>query len=379
MQLSNIPTKYQIPWANSAGGSYIRTVPVASQIGVQNGAASFTDGFVPENFTAVTAGGVPPFGQDFNGLLNVETAWTQWFQAGGPVYYDGTFATEIGGYPQGAMVQSNVVAGNFYVSTADNNTTDPDSAASANWIGAPGLMTTGFTQWRPTAEVLTGWVRANGLTLGSAASGATGLASASALLLYRWLWTNFSNSVCPVTGGRGANATADFNANKPIQLLAMQACAPAGVDTMGGGTTTYFASVPVVSGSATAPGSVLGESLHQLTQGELPAVSPTFTGNLGSVSFSGTFTGSPSSVSVTSTISTIGTTDLVSFQSYSSGPLFRSNTTYSSVNSTGSTTASGSVSGSGSTTPSGTISALGSGSSHNTVQRTMLGTWYLKL
>lgn len=129
---ASAPTKMQIPFGNSAGGSYIRTVPVASQIGIQNGAASYTDGFPPLNFTPVNAGGVPPFGQDMNGILNAITSHTRWWAAGGPVYYDGTYQTAIGGYPKGACIQSATTTARIWCSTVDNNTSNPDTGG-ANW------------------------------------------------------------------------------------------------------------------------------------------------------------------------------------------------------------------------------------------------------
>lgn len=133
MQSSDLPVRFTIPFANGAGGSYIQNpIPQASQIGIANGRASFTDGFVPLNFLPVGAGGVPPFGQDMNGILYMMSAWNRWQAAGGAVPYNGTYQTAIGGYPKGAIVESAVTAGLFWLSTAENNVTDPDSAG-AGW------------------------------------------------------------------------------------------------------------------------------------------------------------------------------------------------------------------------------------------------------
>ena len=131
MLASSIPSKFPIPWANSAGAGYVRTIPEASQIGITNGAASLTDGFPPLNFIQESAGGVPPFGQDENGILKQITQWLQWSQAGAPVVYDATFSSAIGGYPKGAVLQS-AVGGTWWLSTADNNASDPDMGG-ANW------------------------------------------------------------------------------------------------------------------------------------------------------------------------------------------------------------------------------------------------------
>ena len=135
MLASSIPTKIVLPFANNAGGAYINVVPVASQIGITNGAASFYDGFPPNTFIALAAGGAGPFGKDFNGLLNVMSAWERWYCAGGPVTYDSAFqmTSQVGGYPNGAVVASATTAGLYWRSTADNNTTNPDSGG-AGWV-----------------------------------------------------------------------------------------------------------------------------------------------------------------------------------------------------------------------------------------------------
>lgn len=137
MKLSDLPTRIQLPFGASAGSGYIRTVPVASQIGVQDGAASFTDGFPPLNFLPVGAGGVPPFGQDMNGLLNQATAWTRWQATGAPPVYDATFSAAVGGYPKGSFLSNATTVGQFWISQIDDNTSNPDSGG-ANWIAFPG-------------------------------------------------------------------------------------------------------------------------------------------------------------------------------------------------------------------------------------------------
>jgi hypothetical protein len=131
MLRSQVPTKFPIGFASSAGGSYIRAVPQTPS--GTPGQASLQTGFPPENFNPVASGGVPPFGQDFNGLLNQITLWNQWQAASCIVPYDGTFQTAIGGYPQGAVVGSLVTVGLVWESIVDNNLTNPD-AAGAGWV-----------------------------------------------------------------------------------------------------------------------------------------------------------------------------------------------------------------------------------------------------
>lgn len=273
MLLSAIPTRFQKAWGVAAAGPYIRTVPVLSQIGVQDGAASFETGFVPDNFTPLAGGGVPPFGQDFNGVLNAETSWDIWYQAGAPIPYDATFSTAQGGYPQGAILDSTVVIGKQWVSLVDGNTTNPDDPlTSTNWrtVGIPaGVPMPFFTSTLPAD-----YVPANGLTIGNASSNATGLASASALFLFAANWFQFSNTQCPIltsagsASTRGANPYADFAANKQLTLPNAKGLGLIGVDTMGGAASTFLSGIPFTIGNATTPGSILGENLHALSVAE---------------------------------------------------------------------------------------------------------------
>lgn len=132
MKYSQIPPKFAIPWGNNAGGGYIDPIPEASQIGIANGRASLADGFPPLNFLPVGAGGIPPFGQDMNGILNQITAWERWQAAGGTPKYDSDYATKIGGYPFGAILAGST-AGILWLNTADDNLTNPESAG-VGWV-----------------------------------------------------------------------------------------------------------------------------------------------------------------------------------------------------------------------------------------------------
>lgn len=136
MQLSNKPAKLVLPFANAGSKN---TIPVASQIGITPGAASFTDGFPPLTRTPLTSGGVPPSGLDMNGVLFDLTAISRWLNAGGSFIYDSTFANDadIGGYPAGAILLRSDGDG-FWLNLADNNVTDPESAgaAAAGWVPA---------------------------------------------------------------------------------------------------------------------------------------------------------------------------------------------------------------------------------------------------
>lgn len=385
MLASASPPKFPLAFAQNAGAPFVRPIPVASQIGISAGAASLNDGFVPLNATQIAAGGIPPFEQDMNGILRQITQGVQWQQAGGPLLYDADFATGIGGYPQYASVMSAVVPGNYWMSIADNNLTDPDSSSSANWVPHPSMAKTGDFGWTPTSVVPFGWTPANFNSLGNAASGAN-LANPMTRFLWMWHWNSFSNTVCPVSGGRGANALADYNANKTIATFDMRGTGQGGVDTMGGGATTRLTGVPIVSGSAIIPGSILGENLHALLLAELAAHNHQVTTNTGLQSNPhthgvGIVTGFESTVH-SHTVDPINTINgsPSAYTGGGTGGLIQPGTSGQSVNHTH--TVSGNT-----TTESAdhfhTVNvfsaSVGSGTAHNTYERNALGLWLLKL
>jgi hypothetical protein len=131
MQLSNIAARIYTAFANTGTKN---TIPVASQIGITPGAASYTDGFPPLTLTPVASGGIPPYGADFNGILNAITTIQKWQSGGGLFQYDATWSSTNGGYPQGAWLLKATGTG-FWVNIVDNNTTNPDSSG-ANWVDA---------------------------------------------------------------------------------------------------------------------------------------------------------------------------------------------------------------------------------------------------
>lgn len=188
MKLSDVPAKFNIPFANAAGGGFITyPLPEASQIAISDGRASLTDGFVPLNFQPVGAGGVPPFGKDFNGIMKQVTQWNRWNAAGGLAAWDSAFSTAIGGYPRGALV-TGTTTGIMWLSIADDNTNNPNTGG-ANWIPIFGtstlvgrivaVTTTGTTSWTVPEGVVQALVE---VISGGGAGGASGDGSAGGLV-----------------------------------------------------------------------------------------------------------------------------------------------------------------------------------------------------
>lgn len=80
---------------------------------------------------------------------------------------------------------------------------------------------TGRARFMLDTSAATGFVPMNDGTISNAGGGGTIRANADTVNLYTMVWNNVSNTYAPVTGGRGANAAADFAALKPMQLLSV--------------------------------------------------------------------------------------------------------------------------------------------------------------
>lgn len=129
------------------------------------------------------------------------------------------------------------------------------------------LVSTGMIIARHSTSTLTGWVRANGKSIGNASSGATERANADASALFQFLWA--ADSTLAVSGGRGGTAAGDFAAGKRIDLPNYINRTLAGL-VMGGTDPSILASA-LVDNSETNDtlGATVGASTHALTTAEL--------------------------------------------------------------------------------------------------------------
>lgn len=107
-----------------------RDIPVTNPSTANPQDASYNTGFPDITMTANV--GEPPNGQDFNGIFYAITTDLIHRQSGKQIQFDATYASNIGGYAKGSIVQSTDLT-KSYISTADGNTTDPDSSSSKNW------------------------------------------------------------------------------------------------------------------------------------------------------------------------------------------------------------------------------------------------------
>jgi hypothetical protein len=162
-----------------------------------------------------------------------------------------------------------VAADNILVIGASAGTGTPPT------VDATTVFQTGDLKPRYGTGAHTGWVRANGRTIGSASSGATESASADCQDLFEYLWTADAN--LSVSTGRGASANADWVANKNIALPDWRGRALSFLDDMGNSaagrlTATYFGTAATALGAA----STTTES-KTLVTANLPAYTPTGT------------------------------------------------------------------------------------------------------
>lgn len=145
-------------------------------------------------------------------------------------------------------------------------------SAPSGGVDAAAIFQTGDVMWLDVSGTRSGWVRDNGRTIGSATSGATERANSDCQSLFSFLWNNFDDTICAVSTGRGANAAADWAANKQIALPDKRGYIVGGLDDMGNSAAGRYASAPVISGDVTTAGSVIGEAAGALTQSNLPSV-----------------------------------------------------------------------------------------------------------
>jgi hypothetical protein len=157
MQKSNAPTKLTVAFASGTGAGPVNNVPLTAS--GTAGAASYQTGFTSVNMEPIASGGVPPFGADFNGIIQNATKAQIWQQSGFTWTFDSAFSgnANIGGYPAQSVLMMGSGNG-LWINKTDNNTTNPDATGTSGWLGLPAvgaytISTTGGTT-TPSPSVL---------------------------------------------------------------------------------------------------------------------------------------------------------------------------------------------------------------------------------
>ncbi|EEJ3398085.1 shikimate transporter [Salmonella enterica subsp. enterica] len=131
MKLNDKPRQLAVPFASAGDKNNIPDK--ATQQTKESGNAAYDSGFPPVTMTPISAGGIPPHGKDFNGLMHDITAAIRYVQAGGLYTYNAGFAGAIGGYAKDAIL-AGVSTTAVWLNTIDDNLTDPEGADSAGWV-----------------------------------------------------------------------------------------------------------------------------------------------------------------------------------------------------------------------------------------------------
>lgn len=116
-----------------------------------------------------------------------------------------------------ALTGANVETDVDLLAIVDNSTTTTKKITVNDFALQVGF-TTGDVKLTIKTTADTGWVLMNDGTIGNASSGGTTRANADTEALFTLLWNNTADAQCAVSTGRGANAAADYAANKTIAL-----------------------------------------------------------------------------------------------------------------------------------------------------------------
>ncbi len=126
MNRSDSPKKQPKPFGvNGRRVAILPTTPAGDN------SASYEQGFPPITMILKSAGGLPPKGQDMNQILYELSALGRWSSTGALNTFDSEFASEISGYPSGAMLISND-GERIFINTTEGNLSDPNSNG-AGW------------------------------------------------------------------------------------------------------------------------------------------------------------------------------------------------------------------------------------------------------
>ncbi len=121
MNRSESPKKQPKPFGvNGQRVAILPTTPAGDN------SASYEQGFPPITMILKSAGGLPPKGQDMNQILYELSALGRWSSTGALNTFDSEFASEISGYPSGAMLISDD-GERIFINTTEGNLSDPNS------------------------------------------------------------------------------------------------------------------------------------------------------------------------------------------------------------------------------------------------------------
>ncbi|HFV4402107.1 TPA: phage tail protein [Escherichia coli] len=168
MNRSESPKKQPKPFGvNGQRVAILPTTPAGDN------SASYEQGFPPITMILKSAGGLPPKGQDMNQILYELSALGRWSSTGALNTFDSEFASEISGYPSGAMLISDD-GERIFINTTEGNLSDPNSNGTG-WkdilsylgLGEGSALPVGVPVPWPSVTPPTGWLKCNGAAFSS--------------------------------------------------------------------------------------------------------------------------------------------------------------------------------------------------------------------
>ncbi len=116
-------------------------IPENYSSSMESNQATWDTGFGQITMIPVAAGGMPPKGQDFNGIFNQISENVVYLSKGGRFKFSADYAAAINGYPKGAILQSDDET-KEYQSIIDNNKVNFNTATQAQINAAWKLIST---------------------------------------------------------------------------------------------------------------------------------------------------------------------------------------------------------------------------------------------
>ena len=116
-------------------------IPENFSSSMESNQATWDQGFGQITMIPVAAGGLPPKGQDFNGILNQISENVVYLSKGGKFKFSTDYASSVEGYPKGAILQSDDEK-KEYQSIIDNNKVNFNTATRSQINAAWKLIST---------------------------------------------------------------------------------------------------------------------------------------------------------------------------------------------------------------------------------------------
>jgi hypothetical protein len=264
------------PFGKNAGGSFIQNpIPLTTS---SPGRASFDQGFPALTMTPEVAGGVPPYGQDVNGILYMVTAHIAALQAGQPYLYSATLSTAMGGYAVGTILGMADGTG-LWINQTSGNTTDPDGGSAAGWLPVYRYGYTALTGLTGGSRTLTAAEARSGvITLAGTLAGNQTIVLPNTL--QTWLIVNNTSGAFTTTVKTAAGTG----------VVVPQGGYGAPVQVYGEGTNIYPTVAPLTIPTSVSPtantyvlrdnlGNVYAAALNQNTGYETPTIGALFVEN----------------------------------------------------------------------------------------------------